>query len=145
MTKNPIFNNSRNLFARRVLGFPAVRHAMAEWLSETFFGYQNSALNNGSADGLKGPTSGVRILDEKPFGAGDAPRFVLMAKDEAEAKLLVNRYSFDPRASRRALWRTGRPANGGLRCFARLRWSSAEGARTQSADLHRQGLRSKLR
>lgn len=92
MTKNPILQQLRNLFAHHVLGFPAARHAIAERLSETFFGYPSSPLNSGSAKGLRGPLPGDRILDEKPFGAGDAPRFVLMAKDEAAAKLLVDRY-----------------------------------------------------
>jgi hypothetical protein len=74
------------------LVFPPRGIAIAERLSETFFGYPSSPLNSGSAKGLRGAVPGDRILDEKPFGAGDAPRFVLMAKDEAAAKLLVDRY-----------------------------------------------------
>ena len=41
---------------------------------------------------IERPATRRSDLDEKPFGAGDAPRFVLMAKDEAAAKLLVDRY-----------------------------------------------------
>ena len=58
MTKNPVLQHLRNLFAHYVLGLPAARHAMAERLSETFFGYPNSPLNSGSAAGLNGPAPG---------------------------------------------------------------------------------------
>jgi 2-polyprenyl-6-methoxyphenol hydroxylase-like FAD-dependent oxidoreductase len=54
MTKNPVLRQLRNLFAHHILGFPAARHAMAERLSETFFGYPQSPLNCGSAAGLNG-------------------------------------------------------------------------------------------
>jgi hypothetical protein len=55
MTRNPVLQQLRNLFADHVLGFPAARHATAERLSETFFGYPHSPLNCGSAAGLNGP------------------------------------------------------------------------------------------
>jgi hypothetical protein len=82
----------RNLVAHHVLGFPAARHAMAERLSETFFGYPKSPLNSGSAAGLNGPAPGDRIVDEKPFGSGNAPRFALMATDESAAKIMTEKY-----------------------------------------------------
>jgi 2-polyprenyl-6-methoxyphenol hydroxylase-like FAD-dependent oxidoreductase len=92
MTKNPVLQQLRNLVAHHVLGFPAARHAMAERLSETFFGYPKSPLNSGSAAGLNGPAPGDRIVDEKPFGSGNAPRFALMATDESAAKIMTEKY-----------------------------------------------------
>ena len=61
MTKNPVLQQLRNLFAHHVLGFPAARHAMAERLSETFFGYRHSPLNSGSAAGLNGPAPATAL------------------------------------------------------------------------------------
>ena len=93
MTKNPVLQHLRNLFAHYVLGLPAARQAMAERLSETFFGYPNSPLNSGSAAGLNGPSPGDRIVSEVPFGSGNAPRFALMAKDASAVRLIVKKYS----------------------------------------------------
>ena len=93
MTKNPVLQQLRNLVAHHVLGFPAARHAMAERLSETFFGYPHSPLNSGSAAGLNGPAPGDRIVDEKPFGSGNAPRFALMAKDASAARVIMEKYA----------------------------------------------------
>jgi 2-polyprenyl-6-methoxyphenol hydroxylase-like FAD-dependent oxidoreductase len=92
MTKNPVLQQLRNLFAHYVLGLPAARHTMAERLSETFFGYPNSPLNTGSAAGVSGPAPGDRIVDEKPFGSGTAPRFALMAADGSAARSIVEKY-----------------------------------------------------
>jgi hypothetical protein len=93
MTKNPVLQQLRNLVAHHVLGFPAARHAMAERLSETFFGYPHSPLNSGSAARLNGPAPGDRIVDEKPFGSGNAPRFALMAKDASAARVIMEKYA----------------------------------------------------
>lgn len=92
MAKNPVLQQLRNWFAHYVLGLPAARHAMAERLSETFFGYPHSPLNNGSATGLNGPAPGDRMVDEKPFGSGNASRFCLMAADASAARSIVEKY-----------------------------------------------------
>ncbi|HEY5953767.1 MAG TPA: FAD-dependent monooxygenase [Terrimicrobiaceae bacterium] len=92
MTKNPVLQQLRNLVAHYVLGLPAARHAMAERLSETFFGYPHSPLNSGSAAELSGPAPGDRIVDTNPFGAGNAPCFALMAGDASAAKLTVEKF-----------------------------------------------------
>jgi 2-polyprenyl-6-methoxyphenol hydroxylase-like FAD-dependent oxidoreductase len=93
MTRNPVLQQLRNLFAHYVLGFPAARQAMASRLSETFFGYPHSPLNSGSAAGLNGPAPGDRIVDEKPFGSGNAPRFALMARDASASRVILEKYS----------------------------------------------------
>src|SRR4029077_20873028 len=57
------------------------------------FGYPHSPLNSGSAARLNGPAPGDRIVDEKPFGSGNAPRFALMAKDASAARVIMEKYA----------------------------------------------------
>ena len=90
--KNPLLQQIRNAFIHRVLGFPFARHAMAERLSEVFFGYPHSPLNSGSARGLNGPAPGERFAREA-FGAGDAPRFALLAAESPAARDFMEKHS----------------------------------------------------
>jgi hypothetical protein len=76
-------------FPYRILGLADVQHAFADRLSEVMIGYPESPLNAGSSRGLNGPGPGQRILGSKPFGAGDQPRFALMAAEEREGARAV--------------------------------------------------------
>ena len=70
-----------------------MQHAIADQLSETTIGYPNSPINKGPARAVQGPGPGRRILAEKPFGAGDQPRFALMAGDSERARDFIQRHS----------------------------------------------------
>jgi 2-polyprenyl-6-methoxyphenol hydroxylase-like FAD-dependent oxidoreductase len=83
----------RNFVAHRMLGLPFVQHAMADKLAEITIGYPTSPLNAGSAEGLKGPRPGARIVDAKPFGAGNSPRFALMVHETPAVRALMKKYA----------------------------------------------------
>jgi len=75
----------RNHVASWLLGMAPVRHVMADALTELSIGYSESPLNETSIHAPGGPEAGKRApvrADEKPVGAGDAPRFALYAKRE---------------------------------------------------------------
>ncbi len=93
MVENHFMQNLRNFVAHRLLGFSGVQHAMADRLSEITIGYPHSQLNTGSSKNLKGPKPGERMLAEKPFGAGNTPRFALIAADSAEAQTMLQRHA----------------------------------------------------
>lgn len=93
MVRNHLGQNLRNFVAHRLLGFSTVQHAMADRLSEITIGYPASPLNAGSAKAAHGPGPGERIIAEKPYGAGDAPRFALIAKQTAWAAAMLQKYS----------------------------------------------------
>ena len=59
---------------------------MVDQLSEITIGYPKSPINKGSARGVKGPAPGRRIIADRPFGAGDQPRFALMAAGSEAAR-----------------------------------------------------------
>jgi 2-polyprenyl-6-methoxyphenol hydroxylase-like FAD-dependent oxidoreductase len=86
MARNHLVQDVRNFVAHRILGLSPVQHALADRLSEITIGYPDSPLNAGSARGLEGPGPGERILAAPSFGAGDGPRFALMARDDGEAR-----------------------------------------------------------
>jgi hypothetical protein len=87
--RSHLVQDVRNFLAHRILGFADVQHAIADRLSEVTIGYPESPLNFGSAHGLQGHGPGQRILDPKPFGAGDQPRFALMAADGENARAVM--------------------------------------------------------
>ena len=89
MARNHAVQDVRNFVAHHVLGLAPVQRNLADRLSEITIGYPDSALNAGSAKGLEGPGPGERIVAGPPFGAGDAPRFALMAKDDAQASAVL--------------------------------------------------------
>ncbi|MFO1304376.1 MAG: FAD-dependent monooxygenase [Burkholderiales bacterium] len=84
--------NLRNFVAHRMLGLPVVRNAMAEKLAEITIGYPTSPLNAGSAEGLRGPRPGARIVDARPFGTGDTPRFAVMAIETPAIRAMLASY-----------------------------------------------------
>jgi 2-polyprenyl-6-methoxyphenol hydroxylase-like FAD-dependent oxidoreductase len=93
MIRNHLAQNLRSFFAHQIFGISAVQHAIADRLSEITIGYPNSPLNAGFAKGLHGSQPGQRFIADRPFGAGDTPRFALVAKDGVEARTRVERHS----------------------------------------------------
>jgi 2-polyprenyl-6-methoxyphenol hydroxylase-like FAD-dependent oxidoreductase len=93
MVRDHLAQHVRNFVAHRLLGLPVVQHALAERLSEITVGYPDSPINRGAAAGLAGPGPGERIVADRPFGTGDAPRFSLMAKDDQQAQAVLRQYS----------------------------------------------------
>lgn len=93
MVRNAWAQNLRNFAARHILGLSPVQHALSERLSEVSIGYSKSPLNAGSAEGLQGPGPGARIVADHPFGAGDAPRFALLAREDDSAKAILGRHA----------------------------------------------------
>ena len=91
--KNPVAQSLRNFAAHHLLGLAVVQSAMANRLSEVTIGYPGSPLNLGSARGLAGPQPGQRIIAELPFGAGDEPRFALLATDGDAARATLRRHA----------------------------------------------------
>ena len=72
----------RNLVGHILLGLAPVREAMVNSMSEIAISYKHSPLNDRTVHGLKGPSPGERVAPlagQAPFGAGDAPRFTLLA------------------------------------------------------------------
>jgi len=112
MLKNPLAQNLRNFVAHRLLGFSGVQHAMADRLSEITIGYPDSKLNAGSPKTIKGPKPGQRMIAGHPFGAGDTPRFALLAEDSAPARAVLQRF---PRLLEPAL----RPSDAAGICLVR--------------------------
>jgi 2-polyprenyl-6-methoxyphenol hydroxylase-like FAD-dependent oxidoreductase len=92
MVKNPAAQDLRDYVAHRIFGFSGVRHAVADRLAEITVGYPDSPLNAGAAKG-KGPGPGERIVAGRPFGAGDSPRFALMARDDQQARVVLREYA----------------------------------------------------
>ena len=92
MVRSRVVQDVRNFLAHRILGFVDAQHAFADRLSEVTIGCPGSPLNSGSSHKLEGPGPGRQILDSKPFGAGDQPRFALMATDH-EVRALMQDYA----------------------------------------------------
>jgi 2-polyprenyl-6-methoxyphenol hydroxylase-like FAD-dependent oxidoreductase len=85
----------RNHLASLVFGFSAIQEKAAAALTEISIGYPDSPLNSTGTHVHGGPKAGDRapIRDgERPVGAGDAPRFVLLAGADEEAAQLIARY-----------------------------------------------------
>jgi hypothetical protein len=89
MARNHLVQDVRNFVAHHVLGLAPVQHRLADRLSEIAIGYPDSPLNAGSGKGPEGPGPGERILMGPAFGAGDTPRFALLAKDGSEARAVL--------------------------------------------------------
>ena len=76
----------RNHVASLVLGFPPVKHEVANLLSEVAAAYSDSPLNASGAHFHEAPKPGHRApirSDESPVGAGRRPRFALFAAADA--------------------------------------------------------------
>jgi len=93
MARNELVQTVRNFVAHHVMGLTAVRQAAASNLTEISLGYPDSPLNAGSAHGLNGPAPGQRLVEGAPFGAGDSPRFALLAQPGDEANAVLQRHA----------------------------------------------------
>ena len=79
--RNPIAEELRNIVGRIALGFAPVQHAVVDNMSQVSVGYPKSPMN-GQGHGSFHPAPGQRmapIAGAPPFGAGDTPRFTLLA------------------------------------------------------------------
>jgi 2-polyprenyl-6-methoxyphenol hydroxylase-like FAD-dependent oxidoreductase len=87
---NPLAEELRNIVGRFALGFAPVRHAMVDQMSQVSVGYPTSPMNLGG--GSLRPAPGQRmapIAGAPPFGAGDEPRFTLLASSSAAVSGVV--------------------------------------------------------
>src|ERR1700722_1431527 len=78
---NPIAEELRNIVGRVALGLAPVQHAVVDNMSQVSVGYPESPMN-GRRHGSFHPAPGQRmapIADRPPFGAGNIPRFTLLA------------------------------------------------------------------
>lgn len=85
----------RNLVGHVLLGLAPVREAMANSMTEISIGYKHSPLNGSSPHGVDGPTPGQRVMPaagQIPFGAGDTPRFALLAAPGDEVDRLRDEF-----------------------------------------------------
>ena len=86
---HPAAQAARNLALRMLLGLHTVRRRMADGMSEVEIAYKDSPLTQGSG-------AGARLPPEEyagpPPGAGDVPRFVLLAADRARGAALTAAY-----------------------------------------------------
>jgi hypothetical protein len=92
--RNPIAEELRNIVGRVTLGLAPVQHAFAEQMSQVSVGYPDSAMN-GPPHPSRRPTPGQRVapIATRPsFGAGDEPRFTLLAPPSAAVTDLLASY-----------------------------------------------------
>jgi hypothetical protein len=83
---NPIAEDLRNLVGHIAFGFAPVRHAFVDHLSQVSVGYPESPMNGLGHHSLH-PAPGQRmapIAGSPPFGAGDKPRFTLLASSSPD-------------------------------------------------------------
>ena len=93
MLRNPVAQAVRNFVAHHLIGLPFVQHAMTDTLSELAIAYRDSPLTQKSADHSAGPKAGARVppaAGDRPFGAGQTPRFAICAKDDPEFRVLAD-------------------------------------------------------
>ncbi|MEH2509209.1 2-polyprenyl-6-methoxyphenol hydroxylase-like FAD-dependent oxidoreductase [Nitrobacteraceae bacterium AZCC 1564] len=85
----------RNLVGHLLLGLAPVREAMVNSMSEIAISYKHSPLNGRAVHGVIGPAPGERVeplAGQAPFGAGDTPRFTLLAGSEDAVRGLVRQF-----------------------------------------------------
>jgi 2-polyprenyl-6-methoxyphenol hydroxylase-like FAD-dependent oxidoreductase len=90
--RNPVAQAIRNLVGHVMFGFAPVQHEFADTMTEIAISYPNSLLNARGAKAIKGLQPGQRILAGPLFGAGDTPRFALIAKDNPQARAMLQRH-----------------------------------------------------
>jgi 2-polyprenyl-6-methoxyphenol hydroxylase-like FAD-dependent oxidoreductase len=91
---NPIAEDFRNLVGQIALGFAPVRHAFADQMSQVSVGYPESPMNGGGHRSLH-PAPGQRmapIAGSPPFGAGNVPRFTLLASPSPDVADILATY-----------------------------------------------------
>ena len=78
---NPVAEELRNIVGRFALGLAPVQHALVDNMSQVSVGYPQSPMNGRGHSSFR-PPPGQRaapIAGAPPFGAGDEPRFTLLA------------------------------------------------------------------
>jgi 2-polyprenyl-6-methoxyphenol hydroxylase-like FAD-dependent oxidoreductase len=93
--KGGLKQSIRNHFASLVLGFSAVKHTMADVLSELSVGYSDSPLNNSETLTNGGPAPGKRApirKDESSVGSGSRPLFALFSEGTPEVRAVLSKY-----------------------------------------------------
>jgi 2-polyprenyl-6-methoxyphenol hydroxylase-like FAD-dependent oxidoreductase len=94
--RNQAVQTVRNLVGHFLLGLGSVRAAMVNDMTEVSVGYERSPLNGPVAHGIDGPAPGARVMPvsgKAPFGAGDTPRFTLLAAPSETVSGLTESYS----------------------------------------------------
>jgi hypothetical protein len=86
---NPAAQAARNLVARFLLGFHAVRHEMATTMSEVDIAYTKSPLSSGRHGGARW---NPKDYAGSPPGAGQSPRFILYAVDLQKAAAAIGKF-----------------------------------------------------
>jgi 2-polyprenyl-6-methoxyphenol hydroxylase-like FAD-dependent oxidoreductase len=86
---NPAAQAARNLVARFLLGFHAVRHEMATTMSEVDIAYTKSPLSSGRHAGARWAP---KDYAGSPPGAGRSPRFVLYAVNPENAAAVIGKF-----------------------------------------------------
>jgi hypothetical protein len=86
---NPAAQVARNLAARFLLGFHAVRHEMAATMSEIDIAYRKSSLSSGRHAGARWEP---KYYAGAAPGAGRLPRFILYARDLEKAAPLTQQF-----------------------------------------------------
>jgi 2-polyprenyl-6-methoxyphenol hydroxylase-like FAD-dependent oxidoreductase len=86
---NPAAQAARNLVARFLLGFHAIRHEMATTMSEVDIAYTKSPLSSGRHAGARWAP---KDYAGSPPGAGRSPRFVLYAVNPANAAAVIGKF-----------------------------------------------------
>jgi 2-polyprenyl-6-methoxyphenol hydroxylase-like FAD-dependent oxidoreductase len=92
--RNPIAEELRNIVGRVAFGLAPVQHAFADQMSQVSVGYPESPMN-GPRHGSLHPRVGERmapIAGGSPFGAGDEPRFTLLASSSPAVTDLLASY-----------------------------------------------------
>lgn len=84
--RNPIAQGLRNTIVKFATGFPAIRHKIADQLTEMDIGYPASPLTAKNGAVARGPKSGERWPDRLPAGAGGM-RFTALGEAETVATL----------------------------------------------------------
>ncbi|NOG74123.1 FAD-dependent monooxygenase [Roseicella sp. DB1501] len=90
---NPVAQAVRNTIGHAMLGLAAVRHTVADTMTEVSIGYPDSPLNGPQLHG--GPAPGERVLPaagQVPVGSSGAPRFALFAEPTAATADLLKRF-----------------------------------------------------
>ncbi|MFT8897042.1 MAG: FAD-dependent monooxygenase [Acetobacter sp.] len=93
LLKRHLAQRVRNFAVKWIFSISVIRRAMADRLSGIMIDYPDSPLNVGSARGLRGPGPGQRLITGGNPGRRDSPRFVIAARDSADARAMIARHS----------------------------------------------------
>ena len=88
--RNPIAQGLRNTIVKFATGFPAIRHKVADQLTEMDIAYPDSPLTVRNGHVESGPKSGERWADRLPAGAGGM-KFTVLGPDDI-AKELASKF-----------------------------------------------------